>query len=59
MNIGFNRFYDGFVSLLNDMDGRVTKPELEECIKNAETKVEKLLIAIELAKKTKLKTEEK
>lgn len=59
MNIGFIRFYDGFVSILNDMEGRVTKPELEECIKNAETKVEKLLTAIELAKKTKLKMEDK
>lgn len=59
MNIGFNRFYDGFVSILNDMDGRVTKPELDECIKNAETKVEKLLTAIELAKKTKLKMGDK
>lgn len=59
MNVGFNRFYDGFVSILNDMDGRVTKPELDECIKNAETKLEKLLTAIELAKKTKLKMEDK
>lgn len=59
MNVGFNRFYDGFVSILNDMDSRVTKPELDECIKNAETKVEKLLTAIELAKKTKLKLEDK
>ena len=59
MNVGFNRFYDGFVSILNDMDSRVTKLELDECIKNAETKVEKLLTAIELAKKTKLKLEDK
>lgn len=59
MNVGFNRFYEGFVSILNDMDGRVTKPELDECIKNAETKLEKLLTAIELAKKTKLKMEDK
>lgn len=59
MNVGFSRFYDGFVSILNDMDGRVTKQELEECIKNAEAKAEKLFTAIELAKKTKLKMEEK
>lgn len=59
MNVGFSRFYDGFVSILNDMDGRVTKSELEECIKNAETKAEKLLTAIELAKNTKLKMEDK
>lgn len=59
MNVGFNRFYDGFVSILNDMDNRVTKSELDECIKNAETKVEKLLTAIELARKTKLKMEDK
>ena len=59
MNVGFNRFYDGFVSIINDMDSRVTKTELDECIKNAETKVEKLLTAIELAKKTKLKLEDK
>lgn len=58
MNLGFNRFYDGFVSILNDMDGRVTKSELGECIINAESKVEKLLTAIELAKKSKLKMED-
>lgn len=58
MNVGFNRFYDGFVSILNDMDGRVTKSELGECIINAESKVEKLLTAIELAKKSKLKMED-
>lgn len=58
MNADFDMYYDGFVSILNDMENRVTKSELDECIKNAEKNVEKLLVAIELAKNTTLKTEE-
>lgn len=58
MNAGFDRFYDGFVSTLEDMENRVTKRELDECITNAENMVEKMLYAIELAKKTILKTED-
>lgn len=58
MNAGFDRFYDGFVSTLEDMENRVTKRELNECIANAENMVEKMLYAIELAKKTILKTED-
>ena len=55
MNIGFERFY---VSILSDMENRVTKSELDECIANAENNITKLLTAIELAKKTTLKTED-
>lgn len=58
MNADFDMYYDGFVSILNDMENRVTKSELDECIKNAEKNVEKLLAAIELAKNTTLKMEE-
>lgn len=58
MNADFDMYYDGFVSILNDMENRVTKSELDECIKNAEKNVKKLLAAIELAKNTTLKTEE-
>lgn len=58
MNTGFERFYDGFVSILSDMENRVTKSELDECITNAENNITKLLTAIELAKKTTLKTED-
>lgn len=58
MNTGFDRFYDGFVSILSDMENRVTKSELDECIANAENNITKLLTAIELAKKTTLKTED-
>lgn len=58
MNADFDMYYDGFVSILNDMENRVTKSELDECIKNAKKNVEKLLAAIELAKNTTLKTEE-
>lgn len=50
--------YDGFVSILNDMENRVTKRELNECIKNAENIVEKMLSAIEEAKKIKTKAED-
>ncbi len=57
MNADFEMYYDGFVSTLNDMDNRVTKRELNECIKNAENIVEKMLAAIEEAKKTKTKME--
>ena len=49
---------DGFVSILNDMENRVTKSELDECITNAENNIAKLLTAIELAKKITLKTED-
>lgn len=58
MNADFDMYYDGFVSILNDMENRVTKSELDECIKNAEKNVKKLLAAIELAKNTTLKMEE-
>ena len=58
MNADFDMYYDGFVSILDDMENRVTKTELDECIKNAKKNVEKLLTAIELAKNTTLKTEE-
>ena len=58
MNVGFERFYDGFVSTLEDMENRVTKRELDECITNAEDMVEKMLSAIEVAKKINLKTED-
>lgn len=58
MNAGFDRFYDGFVSTLEDMENRVTKRELDECIANAENMVEKMLKAIEVAKNIILKTED-
>lgn len=58
MNTGFERFYDGFVSILSDMENRVTKSELDECIANAENNIKKLLTAIELAKKITLTTED-
>lgn len=58
MNADFKTFYDGFVSILSDMENRVTKSELDECILNAENNIKKLLCAIELAKKTTLKTED-
>lgn len=58
MNADFALYYDGFVSILNDMENRVTKRELNECIKNAENIVEKMLSAIEEAKKIKTKTED-
>lgn len=52
MNANFETYYDGFVSILNDMENRVTKSELDECITNAENNVMKLLKAIELKKTT-------
>ena len=58
MNADFNRFYDGFISTLEDMENRVTKRELDECVSNAENMVKKMLSAIEIAKKTILKTED-
>lgn len=58
MNADFEMYYDGFVSILNDMENRVTKKELNECIKNAENIVEKMLSAIEEAKNITIKTEE-
>lgn len=58
MNADFEMYYDGFVSILNDMNNRVTQLELDECIAYAESNIEKLLTAIELAKKTKLKMED-
>ena len=58
MNADFEMYYDGFVSILNDMENRVTKRELNECIKNAENIVEKMLSAIEEAKNITTKTEE-
>lgn len=58
MNADFDMYYNGFVSTLNDMENRVTKRELNECIKNAENIVEKMLSAIEEAKNITIKTEE-
>ena len=58
MNADFETYYNGFVSILNDMNGRVSEKELEECIINAETNIEKLLVAIDLAKNTNLKMED-
>ena len=40
------------------MNGRVSEKELEECIINAENNIEKLLVAIDLAKNTNLKMED-
>ena len=36
MNADFAIYYSGFISTLNDMENRVTKRELNECIQNAE-----------------------
>lgn len=58
MNADFQMYYDGFVSILKDMENRVNKSELDECIANAENNITKLLTAIELAKNTKLKMED-
>lgn len=58
MNADFEMYYDGFVSVLNDMENRVTQKELNECIANAENNIEKLLTAIELAKNITIKTED-
>lgn len=58
MNADFEQYYNGFVSILNDMENRVTKRELNECIKNAENIVERMLSAIEEAKKIAIKREE-
>lgn len=58
MNADFDMYYDGFISTLNDMENRVTKRELNECIKNAENIVEKMLSAIEAAKNITTKMEE-
>lgn len=58
MNADFKMYYDGFVSILKDMENRVTKSELDECITNAENNIKKLLTAIELAKNITLKTED-
>jgi len=58
MNADFEMYYDGFVSILNDMENRVTKRELNECIKNAENIVERMLSAIEEAKNITTITEE-
>ena len=58
MNADFDMYYNGFVSILNDMNNRVTKRELNECIKNAENIVKKMLSAIEEAKKIQTKLED-
>lgn len=58
MNADFERFYNGFVSTLEDMEYHVTKRELDECIANAENMVEKMLSAIEIAKEINLKMED-
>ena len=58
MNADFEIYFDGFVSILNDMENRVTKSELNECIKSAENIVEKMLSAIEEAKNITTKTED-
>jgi len=44
MNADFEMYYDGIVSILNDMENRVTKRELNECIKNAENIVERIKV---------------
>lgn len=59
MNAMFNRFFPGFVSILNDMDNRVSKEELQECICNAQKIADKMISAIDNAKKTNLKMEGK
>ena len=51
MNTDFKLYYDRLLSILNYMDNCVTKRELNECIKNAENIAEKMLSAIEKAKK--------
>lgn len=58
MNADFAIYYSGFISTLNDMENRVTKRELNECIQNAENIVLKLSSAIKKAKTIKIKTEE-
>lgn len=58
MNADFDMYYDGFVSVLSDMENRVTQKELNECIANAENNIEKLLTAIESAKNITLKMED-
>lgn len=58
MNADFDMYYGGFVSILQEMNGRVTETELRECITNAENIVEKMLSAIEEAKNIDLKTED-
>ena len=57
MNADFEMFYDGFVSTLREMNGKVNASELRECIENAENNIEKLLFVIEEAKNTKLRME--
>lgn len=43
MNGDFESYYGAFVSTLYNMNGRVTKEELDECIQNAKSNVQKLL----------------
>lgn len=58
MNADFDMYFGGFKSILQEMEGRVSKSELDKCITNAENIVEKMLLAIEEAKNIKLKMED-
>lgn len=58
MNADFKTFFTAFVSTLNDIEGRVTHLQKQECIKNAENMVERMLEAIEKAKKLNEKMED-
>lgn len=58
MNADFKIYYNGFLSTLNDMEYRVTKKELNECIENAKNIVDQMLMAIEAAKNIKTKMED-
>ena len=58
MNADFRIYYNGFLSTLNDMEYRVTKKELNECIENAKNIVDQMLMAIEAAKNIKTKIED-
>ena len=58
MNEGFKRYYPGFVSILNEMNGRVSREELNDCIRAAEENILLMRDAVNAAKNTKLKTEE-
>ncbi len=58
MNADFDMYFGGFKSILQEMEGRVTKSELDKCIANAEIIVEKMLSAIDEAKNINLKMED-
>lgn len=50
MNGDFESYYDSYVSTLYNMNGRVTKDELDECIQNAKSNVRKLLDVLKAVK---------